>query len=52
MILPLWKITPKTTLWKEAGIPLVEVLLEQLVMRNANRWARLDVNYLLVHRIV
>lgn len=52
MILPSWKTTPKTTLWKEAGIPPAEVLLEQLAMRNANRWARLDVNHPLVHRIV
>ncbi len=37
IILPSWKTTPKTTLWKEAGIPPAEVLLEQLAMRNANR---------------
>ncbi|TQV90121.1 reverse transcriptase [Cordyceps javanica] len=52
MILPSWKTTPKTTLWKEAGIPPADVLLEQLAMRNANRWARLDVNHPLIRRIL
>ncbi|OAA60200.1 reverse transcriptase [Akanthomyces lecanii RCEF 1005] len=36
----------------EAGIPPAGVLLEQLAMRNANRWARLDVHHPLVHRIL
>ncbi|OAA60615.1 Ribonuclease H-like protein [Akanthomyces lecanii RCEF 1005] len=52
MILPSSKTTPKTTLWKEAGIPPADILLEQLAMRNANRWARLDVNHPLVRRIL
>ncbi|KAM3488457.1 hypothetical protein MY3957_008269 [Beauveria namnaoensis] len=35
MILPSWRTTPKTTLWKEAGIPPAELLLQQIAARNA-----------------
>ncbi|KAF1732508.1 hypothetical protein CRV24_006396 [Beauveria bassiana] len=52
MILPSWKTTPKTTLWKEAGIPPAELLLEQIAARNANRWARLDTYHPLVRRLL
>jgi len=52
MILPSWKTTPKTTLWKEAGIPPAELLLQQIAARNANRWARLDVHHPLTRRLL
>ncbi|OAA34078.1 reverse transcriptase [Beauveria brongniartii RCEF 3172] len=52
MILPSWKTTPKTTLWKEAGIPPAELLLQQIASRNANRWARLDVHHPLTRRLL
>ncbi|OAA60613.1 reverse transcriptase [Akanthomyces lecanii RCEF 1005] len=52
MILPSWKTTPKTTLWKEAGIPPAELLLQQIAARNANRWARLDAHHPLTRRLL
>ncbi|KAM3537766.1 hypothetical protein ARSEF1564_009321 [Beauveria bassiana] len=52
MILPSWKTTPKTTLWKEAGIPPAELLLQQIASRNANRWTRLDVHHPLTRRLL
>ena len=36
---------PKTTLWHEAGVPPADLLLQQISERNANRWARLDVQH-------
>ncbi|KAM3474861.1 hypothetical protein MY5147_004061 [Beauveria neobassiana] len=42
----------ETTLWKEAGIPPADLLLEQIAARNANRWARLDTYHPLVRRLL
>lgn len=51
MILPSWKTYPKATLWREAGIPPADLLLQQISERTANRWARLDVQHPITRRL-
>ena len=51
MILPSWKTYPKTTLWREAGVPPAELLLQQISERTANRWARLDMQHPITRRL-
>ena len=50
MILPSWKTYPKATLWREAGIPPADLLLQQISERTGNRWARLDVQHPITRR--
>ncbi|KAI1000257.1 hypothetical protein K3495_g7940 [Podosphaera aphanis] len=40
--LPTWRTMPKATLWRETGIPLAKVLLEERRLRSAARIRRLD----------
>ncbi|KAK9443865.1 putative RNA-directed DNA polymerase from transposon BS, partial [Metarhizium brunneum] len=41
-VLPIWKTTPQVILWKEAGIPPVDIILKQQAARTALRYAILD----------
>ena len=51
MILPSWRTCPKATLWREAGIPPADLLLQQISERAANRWARLDIQHPITRRL-
>jgi hypothetical protein len=50
-VLPVWRTTPTTTLFRDAGLLLGAAALEEAKLRFAVRLQTIDAEYLLVRRI-